>query len=386
MCDKCQSSTLPKSEGETKSKRLWLWDFTDNVHCPLIGTCLTSNDLLTISRRLKLEVNPECKDYDLHSYFVTVTTKDCREARAVHKLLDERHAGALRRFKRLKCDEEVTALWNEMKSSGHIASAFYAIMTLRHVSLEIRGIVFGEVHMLSHLMGASYRERSLEVACLKQRLDEMTARKTRVEIGLHQALTERDEKIAELENKLRVANSKAQPANFVKIIRKQNAQSDKRNRAVETARAKARIAEAEKQTSDNLLRKYRKRIFELQKKLKAEKKLEKIQPEMIKLDGQSILYVGGRPSQISNLEKTVDFFGAKFLHHDGGKEDAINRLDEVLPSVDCVICPINCVSHDACLRAKAGCKKHGKTFVPLRSASQASLRQALLNLEPMVSN
>ena len=65
-------------EEVSKSKRLWLWDFTDNVHCPLIGTCLISSDLVTISKRLKLQVNPECKDYDLHKYFATKTTKDCK--------------------------------------------------------------------------------------------------------------------------------------------------------------------------------------------------------------------------------------------------------------------------------------------------------------------
>ena len=385
MCDKCKSELPSNSEETTKSKRLWLWDFTDNVHCPLIGTCLTSNDLLTICKRLKLQVNPDCKDYDLHSYFVTRTTKDCREARAVHKLLEARHAGPVRRFKRLACNDEILELWNEMKNSGQIAGAFYAIMTLRNISLETRGVVFGEVHMLSHLMGASYREQSVKVACLKHRLEDVSSRKTKVQSSLQEALDERDKKISNLETQLRKANSKAKPAKFVNIIREEHARSDKRNRAVEVARGKAKAAEAEKNQANKLVRKYRTRIFELQKKIKALQKRETQILEPIKLDGHSILYVGGRPGQISNLEKTVDMFGAKFLHHDGGKEDAITRLDEVLPSVDCVVCPINCVSHDACLRAKAGCKKYGKTFVPLRSASQASLRQALLKLDPILA-
>ena len=372
-------------EEVSKSKRLCLWDFTDNVHCPLIGTCLTANDLTAISKRLKLQINPQCKDYDLHSYFVTTTTKDCKEARAVHKLLDARHAGALRRFKRLVCDDKVTKLWNEMKISGQIASAFYAVMTLRNISLETRGIVFGEVHMLSHLMGASYREKSVEAAHLKHRLEDVNTRKTRIEIGLHEALEERDQKIVKLEVELRIANNKTKPAKFINIIKEEHSRSDKRNRAVEIARGKARAAEAEKNTSNNLLRKYRKQIFELRKKLKSVEKLKGHDHEPIKLDGQSILYVGGRPGQISNLEKTADMFGAKFVHHDGGREDAITRLDKVLPSVDCVFCPISCVSHDACLRAKAGCKKYGKTFVPLRNASQASLKQALLKLDSRIA-
>jgi len=87
-----------------------------------------------------------------------------------------------------------------------------------------------------------------------------------------------------------------------------------------------------------------------------------------------------RHNQIPHFQKLADSFGAKLVYHDGGLEDSVARIDEVLPSVDCVFCPIDCVSHDACLRAKHGCKKHGKTFVPLRSASKASLRQALFDI------
>ncbi|MEM7290191.1 MAG: DUF2325 domain-containing protein [Pseudomonadota bacterium] len=97
------------------------------------------------------------------------------------------------------------------------------------------------------------------------------------------------------------------------------------------------------------------------------------------LEGQSVLYVGGRPNQISHLQKTAGSFGVRFVHHDGGKEDKISRLDSILPSVDCVFCPIDCISHDACIRVKIGCKKFGKTFVPLRNSSNTSLRHALIN-------
>ncbi|MEM9279039.1 MAG: DUF2325 domain-containing protein [Pseudomonadota bacterium] len=381
MCDLCDNpGKIQQDELTGTPKRLWLWDFKDNVHCPLIGTCLTNQDLLNLTRKLKLQVNPDCKDYDLHSYFVTSTTKKSKEAKAIHKLLDDRHAGSLRKFKRLKTDDEIFSLWNEMKDSGQIAGAFYALMTLTHVSMEIRGTVFGEVHMLSHLMGASYRERSLQLALLKSRLDEIETRKSRIETGLHEALDERDQKIAELESQIQVLKAKAQPAKFVDIIRKEHMRSDKRNRAIEVARGKARAAEADKERVEVRLKDYRKRILELQKRLVDAVESETVIERRPKLDGRSILYVGGRPSQISHLEKTVDFFGAKFVHHDGGKEDAITRIDEVLSSVDCVFCPVNCVSHDACLRVKAGCKKYGKAFVPLRSSSQTTLHHALMSI------
>lgn len=98
------------------------------------------------------------------------------------------------------------------------------------------------------------------------------------------------------------------------------------------------------------------------------------------LDVKSFLYVGGRDCQVAHLRQIANNFGAELIHHDGGLREAVSRIDTVLPSVDCVFCPIDCISHDACLRVKTGCKKFGKTFIPLRNGSKSSLERALQTL------
>lgn len=95
---------------------------------------------------------------------------------------------------------------------------------------------------------------------------------------------------------------------------------------------------------------------------------------------RSFLYVGGRDCQVAHLRQIASDFGAELIHHDGGLREAVSRIDTVLPSVDCVFCPIDCISHDACLRVKSGCKKFGKTFIPLRNGSKSSLERALQTL------
>ncbi|MBV2186530.1 MAG: DUF2325 domain-containing protein [Rhizobium sp.] len=95
---------------------------------------------------------------------------------------------------------------------------------------------------------------------------------------------------------------------------------------------------------------------------------------------RSFLYVGGRDCQVAHLRKIASNHGAELIHHDGGLREAVSRIDTVLPSVDCVFCPIDCISHDACLRVKSGCKKFGKTFIPLRNGSKSSLDRALQTL------
>ena len=92
---------------------------------------------------------------------------------------------------------------------------------------------------------------------------------------------------------------------------------------------------------------------------------------------KSFLYVGGRDCQVAHLRQIAGNFDAELIHHDGGLREAVSRIDTLLPSVDCVFCPIDCISHDACLRVKSGCKKFGKTFIPLRNGSKSSLERAL---------
>jgi hypothetical protein len=98
------------------------------------------------------------------------------------------------------------------------------------------------------------------------------------------------------------------------------------------------------------------------------------------LRGRSILYVGGRDCQVAHLRQIAENFGAELIHHDGGLREAVSRIDTVLPSVECVFCPIDCISHDACLRVKTGCKKTGTSFVPLRNGSKSSFERAMQEL------
>ncbi len=109
--------------------------------------------------------------------------------------------------------------------------------------------------------------------------------------------------------------------------------------------------------------------------------ISRVPQEQAVLDVRSFLYVGGRDCQVAHLRQIASKHGAELIHHDGGLREAVSRIDTVLPSVDCVFCPIDCISHDACLRVKTGCKKFGKTFIPLRNGSKSSLERALQTMK-----
>jgi Uncharacterized protein conserved in bacteria (DUF2325) len=95
-----------------------------------------------------------------------------------------------------------------------------------------------------------------------------------------------------------------------------------------------------------------------------------------------ILYLGGRTAMVPHLREMAEARAAVFLHHDGGIEDNLRRIEEMIEHCDAVICPIDCISHGACRLAKATCQRLNKRFLPIPTASRAGFERALEQLRP----
>jgi hypothetical protein len=100
----------------------------------------------------------------------------------------------------------------------------------------------------------------------------------------------------------------------------------------------------------------------------------------INLSGRCILYVGGRARQCGRFRALVERQNGRFIHHDGGLHDGRLRLGSILPQADVVLCPLDCVSHDAASRVKQFCKRHGKRLVLLPRSSLAAFTRGLNEL------
>jgi hypothetical protein len=96
-----------------------------------------------------------------------------------------------------------------------------------------------------------------------------------------------------------------------------------------------------------------------------------------RVDGLTLLYVGGRPNQVAHLRALSASRGADLLHHDGGIEHHPDLLAGLTSRADIVLFPVDCVSHDAALTVKRLCRQSEKRFIPLRSAGATSFLAAL---------
>ncbi len=65
------------------------------------------------------------------------------------------------------------------------------------------------------------------------------------------------------------------------------------------------------------------------------------------MQGRCVLCVGGRTALIPQYRRLAERLGIYLIHHDGGQQEALSRLPDMINSADAVICPTDCVSHSA---------------------------------------
>ncbi len=204
-------------------------------------------------------------------------------------------------------------------------------------------------------------------------MNSMTA--GRMESVLKAMIAERDRRIANLERQLAALKKQMagapEPAVAAPAAVRVEVRAPQAPRSVEVTKVKRRTGEAERKA---MREKHRQQQQARQQDSDAQK------GDKAGLEGRSFLYVGGRDCQVAHLRQIASSYGANLIHHDGGLREAVSRIDNVLPSVDCVFCPIDCISHDACIRVKTGCKKWEKAFVPLRNGSKSSFERALQSM------
>jgi len=383
-----------ETEGE-RSGRLRLWEVQGGLHCSLVGTCLSTEDLTGIARRLGLAVDAGLAEHDLHSIFVRAAASEGPIARAMQRLLDKRHDGALRKVGRARGADELSGLWTGFRDAGLIPGAYWAFLTSSHVPEAVRVAVFGEVHMLSHLNGRSARETSERAARAEARAVELEERLKRAERRMEAATAERDERLKVLDGevlrlKAELARS-PRPAAAVepragdREQRRVAVAAERSGRTIAALRAQLRAIEADNATLRERAAALAELAFDRQPiRVSVPRGADEAPASVGEAPpggpGISILYLGGRTGHISRFRTIAEQWGAHLVHHDGGMEDTFHRIDELVGGADAVLCPVDCVSHSACRHAKRLCRKFCKRFVPLRTASGAAFERALADL------
>lgn len=366
-------------------RRTRIWEFATNLHCSIIGTCLSAVELRSTLRKCGVSVNG-VSDHDLHKVGVTFAGRQADTARQLHKALDLRHKLAVSQFGRANSEDALRAMWCDAVRSGDIPGAYWATLTHPHASQAIVREAFGEVHMLSHLVGSANRADIKRLCILEAEKAELLDKVNRQQAALHEAVVQRDTQIAGLRQALADRLVAAAPANpdietLQDLItdRERRLATEIRHRVALEQRLAAVLAErdnerAARTTAETANADLRQELQAAETALAAAPTDDGGNPD---LQGTTLLYVGARPNQIAHLRGSVEAWGGELLHHDGGIEHHPTLLAGLVSRCDIAAFPVDCVSHDAVNILKTQCRRAAKRYLPLRSASVTSLLAGL---------
>ena len=399
-------------ETASASRRRLLWEVWDGYHCSICGTCLSFAELGKIAAKVGLQFEPDESEHGIHGHFVQLAGKPGRVAKLIQKVLDRKYRNAVERFRRARSEEQVAELWTRALTEGDIPGPYWALMTHPRTTTALMMRAFGEVHMLSHLAGATNRadirrlralegerqELSEQLADARHRLLEREAEHRRLagerEVELRD-LTKRlqeaqavEMRLEQIEGRLRnYEDGEAIRALYVRNTELESELAEAR-RELESESQRRSTFERELAALSSAHREMSSTVQELNNECDALESLLQSgidnasggavgSDATVDLCGRRVAYVGGRAGIVSHFRALVERLNGHFIHHDGGIEDHEGQLGRILGQADVVLCPVDCVSHRASLRAKRFCKRTAKPFVPLRSAGLSSFVSGL---------
>jgi len=389
------------------SRRRRLWELPSQALCPVIGVCLPMPLLRRRLGRLP-GINPRANDYELHCLAIDACGQRSDVAELLQRELDQRFIRTLRLAAACKTTLALAAWWaaaaqgqplREGEPPLDVAACFWATLTHARCEHSLQEQVLRDIHMLQHQVGAANRADlgrlealadenavlAAELARVQQRsqrvLQERAAAQERQAaelVQLRAQLLGRDTLLASLREDMQALEAAAPGLRHrqeqAEQIRHQLTRIQDLERALLRARQDAARAEQRQRESRAELQRLQAATTPAEDELRAEPLPSSA---AVDLAERAVLCVGGRPSVVPIYRQLIEGTGGRFLHHDGGEEDAVAKLDASLAAADLVICQTGCISHDAYWRVKDHCKRHGKRCVYVESPSGSSLARAL---------
>ncbi|PHR27287.1 MAG: hypothetical protein COA36_09890 [Desulfotalea sp.] len=408
-------------------RRKKIWQIKSGYYCSVIGTCLSRVDLKQIARKKIFSLSSGLDAFSVHRVLSTIASDRLPKTRALNKILDTKHRAAIKRYMLLDGDDDlVRAEWEkDLRSGGGISGAYWAIMSMASCGRDLLDQVYGDCHMVSYDIFSSYSssakitaslrrqietlQRSLEKTkttyqkereCVRWELGELQKSKgefLRQRLVSERLVKENKELKADLERE-RDKQRSSVLFDELELLKKEN-DSMKEELQFSTKTSKIHVDQFE--NSEGKARELEEEVIavrvmaaELQEEIVSLEQMfqlgmgsksvcdsceEKVEKSCtgVGLSGKAVLYVGGRYNMIAHYRDMVEKNGGIFLHHDGGKESSRSLLPKMLSGADAVLCPVDCISHDACKCVKKICKRNSKPFVMMRSSGLSSLARGL---------
>ena len=375
------------------SRRRKLWEISHKFHCPVIGVCFDVDELRALMGKV-MHFPRDTSDFVLHTTAVGACEERSQLANILHKHLERRFALTIRRFAAARDSHALAALWNdEARRGAEIPAALWASWTHPACDARLEQQIYGDIHMIQHQVGsgsradlATLKNLRAENEQLRRQLDaarhdneSLRAEKSRETRALGQRIVDLRADLAGKE--VRCASLSAQLdllRETLPDLKDRQALARRANDA--EARASALAAHAATQEEE---------VSRLKHALDQNSPpaapaddenghfLDVDRNRPVNIAGKCVLCVGGRSGAVDAFRAAIEQRGGRFLHHDGGLEESLHRIDAALAAADLVICQAGCISHNAYWRVKEQCKRSGKPCIYMKRSGVSGLSRLI---------
>jgi hypothetical protein len=364
------------------SRRRRLWELSHRLHCPVVGVCFSCEELRTLMKKV-MHFPPDTTDYMLHTTAVSACEQRSRLAELLQRMLEVRH--------RLKSASELQAAWCRACRDGvDIPGMLWACLTHPALDTAVEQEIYGDIHMLQHQFGAGTRADVRSLQGLREENARLRRQLVQNAAVLDQVRTEKTEAVQQSEQALRELRGELVTATACseRLARELLALQESLPELRDAQLLMRRVASLEMQADglrqrSALLEREGNQLRDLVRD--AEETIASlaveadVQPDASERDlsGKRVLCVGGRSGSLKSYREVVEQSGGEFLHHDGGLEESLQRIDSIVAAADIVICQAGCISHNAYWRVKEHCKRTGKRCVFVKNAGVSSFDRAV---------
>lgn len=375
------------------SRRRKLWEIPHKFHCPVIGVCFDCDELRRLMAKV-MHLPGDASDFVLHTTAVGNCEERSRLAEILHKTLEKRSELMIRQYAAFKTDADLRAAWRAACKEGrNIPLALWVCWTHPACGEQLEQEIYADIHMIQHQLGSHARTDQKAMKALQmdnaelcRRVDagqaDIEALRKKMVIQANQAA----QTIAQLRAELVAKEAWAATVSKESALLREAILPDTelhRTLVQRLSESEARARES-KLLADELAQEVgRLRDFANY----AEETIESLTREddalgipEAHLSGKCVLCVGGRSGAVHSYREVVEQSGGRFMHHDGGLEESLHRIDGVVAAADIVICQAGCISHNAYWRVKEHCKRTGKPCMFVKTSGVTSFGRVVNEL------
>ena len=364
-------------------RRKKLWELKSRLHCPIIGTCLGMDELRKLARTARLVGAEAMHDYALHQGAVSESEYRNPWSERMQKWLEKKYDHAIKRFSKARTDADIVALWRDALARGEAAAGLWAALSHAHISAASAQQIYEDMHMVSHQVGVSTRGDQQMLAQLLDEVPKLRARLQRNSERFTRELADKDDTLRFLQQRLSEALARE---NAFKL-------AEQRITALESGTERlallAQVDDLARQLAATENRAARSAGWAPLVQVAAASVTAAVSDCAVcneknsgrcggsDLGGRSVLCVGGRAALYPEYRRLVEEAGGRFLIHDGGLQDNLTRLPAMLARADVVVCPADCLSHNAYYAVKRYCKRFGKPCALLDRSGLTTFRKGV---------